>query len=118
MDCKPNKRPVFKPTVALALIIMTMPAFSASPWLDEPGSTNLSIFYLSESYNEFFKAHQNAILPADIEQNSLAFIVEHSLSDSITLDFKTGYTETSFAPASRGIFLALMIHKSEYVGAS
>lgn len=78
--------------------------FAASPWLPEPGSSNISFSYIDESFDEFFRGGADAQLPADIEQSTLSMIVEYGLSDSVSLDIKTGYTETSFAPASRGNF--------------
>ncbi len=86
------------------LSVLTEPVLAASPWLPEPGGMTLSISYLSESFDEFYRADQDQQLPADIEQTTLRFAFEYGLSDLVSLGFKTGFTETHFAPASRGDF--------------
>ena len=104
MDCERIMKYLFKSLLLVLLSSHIIPVFASSAWIGEPGSLNMSVLYLHETYDEFFRADQDAKLPDDIEQNSLVFLLEYALTDSLALDLKTGVTETQFAPATRGDF--------------
>ena len=72
----------------------------ASAWLPEPGTGHLSLSYVSQSAEEFYRGTDKRPLPGggqeDLSQNTVWLGGTYSLNDSFALDVQTGWAKSQF----------------------
>jgi len=87
------------------LILNAWPTvYAATPWMLEPGSKQIYLTSVYETFDRFFRGGENAALPDDIDQTTYSFGFLYGLRDNLLFDIQTGYTQTEFSPATRGDF--------------
>ena len=86
---------------AIAFCVSSEPLFAdASAWLPEPGTGHLSLSYVSQSAEEFYRGEDKRPLPGggqeDLSQNTVWLGGTYSLNDSFALDVQTGWAKSQF----------------------
>ena len=86
---------------AIAFCVSSEPLFAdASAWLPEPGTGHLSLSYVSQSAEEFYRGTDKRPLPGggqeDLSQNTVWLGGTYSLNDSFALDVQTGWAKSQF----------------------
>jgi hypothetical protein len=78
-------------------------SFADSPWLPEPGATDFTLSYLTQSTDEFFLGEMEASLPADFDQETIGVQFSYGISDRLpsvsnsVTGFRTGWRSISQA---------------------
>lgn len=85
-------------------ILCSVNAHASSPWVLEPGSKQVYMANIYETFDRFYRGGEDGQLPDDIDQSTVTVGLNYGMSDSLMLDIQTGYTQTQFTPASRGDF--------------
>ena len=85
----------------IAFCVSSEPLFAdASAWLPEPGTGHLSLSYVSQSAEEFYRGTDKRPLPGggqeDLSQNTVWLGGTYSLNDSFALDVQTGWAKSQF----------------------
>jgi hypothetical protein len=91
----------------LVTAIMAFPVIAAadgSPWLPVPGSTQVSVGYISQAGDEFYLATDETPLPETLKQDTYSVSVQHGLSDVLAIDARLNYAKISFDPNSESAF--------------
>ena len=73
-----------------------------SPWIAEPGTGSISISYVNQNANEFYRQTTKVKGPleatgANLAQNTLWFGVNYAISDSVALDLQTAWARSFVA---------------------
>ncbi|MCY4199974.1 MAG: hypothetical protein OXF31_09225 [Gammaproteobacteria bacterium] len=87
----------------ISLLVVAVAVFSASaasadgsPWLPIPKSGALSLSYVSEDAETFYRGEENRDLPfGGLEQQSIYLNANYGLTDSIALDVQAVHTSVS-----------------------
>lgn len=78
-----------------------------SPWLTNPGDTNLQITYVDQEADEFWAGSTKMDTPGngDVSLSTTFVSLSHGINDDLAIDFRTGYSEseTAVAPSEYGI---------------
>ena len=88
---------------ALLSCLSVQPAFAqGSPWIAEPGTGSISISYVNQNANEFYRQTTKVKGPleatgANLAQNTLWFGVNYAVSDSVALDLQTAWARSFVA---------------------
>mgnify|MGYP000515240965 CR=1 FL=1 len=79
-------------TSALALAASQACLADGSPWLAEPGSTQLVVTQVQQSTDEFYKASNNESLGNELTQQTTWVGLSYGFDYDLSVDFKTGYS--------------------------
>ena len=88
---------------ALLSCLSVRPALAqGSPWIAEPGTGSISISYVNQNANEFYRQTTKVKGPleatgANLAQNTLWFGVNYAISDSVALDLQTAWARSFVA---------------------
>ncbi len=77
------------------------PVFAdASAWLPEPGTGHLSLSYVSQSAEQFYRGEEKRPLPGggdeDLSQGTVWLSGTYGFNDSLSLDVQTGWAKSQF----------------------
>lgn len=86
---------------AIVFCVSSRPLFAdGSAWLPEPGTGHLSLSYVSQSAEEFYRGTDKRPLPGggqeDLAQNTVWLGGTYGLNDSFALDIQTGWAKSQF----------------------
>ncbi len=93
------KKQINKSKLIAALIsAAALPSMSnaTNPWINEAGSSSLTLSYGQQTADEFFAGDQEMMLPADLELDTTALGFSYGLSDQLTLDIDVAYSNSDF----------------------
>jgi hypothetical protein len=74
-------------------------SFADGPWLPEPGATDFTLSYLTQSTDEFFLGEMQASLPEDFDQETIGVQFSYGISDRLALDIASGWSRSEFIVA-------------------
>ncbi len=87
--------------LAVVFCLSSQPLFAdASAWLPEPGTGHLSLSYVSQSAEEFYRGQEKRPLPGggqeDLSQTTVWLGGTYGFNDSFALDVQTGWAKSQF----------------------
>ncbi len=80
----------------LALLSSSMSFAEGSPWLPEPGATNLNLSYVKQSADEVFKGFKKDNLDK-LKQDTYSLQITHGYSEDLAFDATIGYAQSDFS---------------------
>lgn len=86
---------------AFVFCVSPRPVFAdASAWLPEPGTGHLSLSYVSQSAEQFYRGEEKRPLPGgggeDLSQSTVWVSGAYGFNDSLSLDVQTGWAKSQF----------------------
>jgi hypothetical protein len=88
--------------ISVLLILQSVCAWGASPWLPGSGKASVTMTFVEESFNSYWNGKVQRSFPqppssaTKIDQYTGYGLIEYGLSNKLALDIVTGYTATSY----------------------
>jgi len=90
-------------TIYAILSFLPLSSLAAgSPWLPIPEAGTVSLSYVFQTADEFYRADQKGPTPGggeDLDQHTLWLSLNYGLTENFALDFRTGYAKSEFVLA-------------------
>ena len=87
-------------TIFTSATLVAVPAFSeGSPWLPTPSTGSLSLSYVHQSADEFYRKSSKVPTPGggeDLEQSTLWLQTSYGLADAIAVDARLGWARSEY----------------------
>ncbi len=90
--------------VIVSALLLSAPVTAmaeGSPWLINPGDTNVQITSVQQDADEFWAGDNKVATPGngDVSLDSVFVSINHGLTDDLALDLRVGYSESDTAVA-------------------
>ena len=98
--------PLARQTLATACLAASASGWAdGSAWLPEPRTGFVSVSWVHQTADEFYRAERRVPTPAggeDLSQSTLWVNLDYGLTDSVALDLQAGWAESDFVVVSPG----------------
>ena len=88
--------------ISTLFLLLCQNSVAETPWMGEEGDQTFSTSFVYEEFVDFWKGKNKAKLKSDISQWTVWLNYNYNLTDELAFSITSGYTNTHFAPSSRG----------------